>query len=56
MCFCMLFDVVIEVERTTKQHWFCDSEVLDQIVITILIRNCTVMEFQTTLTFQRITF
>lgn len=37
MCFCVFFDVVIEVERTTKQRWFCDSEVPDQTVITALI-------------------
>lgn len=56
MCLCMLFDGVIEAERTTKQHWFCDSEVRGQIVIITLIRNCTRMEFQTTFTFQRIPF
>lgn len=32
-----------------KQHYFSDMEVTGQIVITTLIRNCTVKEFQNTL-------
>lgn len=56
MWFCMFFDVVIEAERTTKQHCFCDSEALGQIVITIHNQNSTRMEFQTILTIQRFLF